>query len=161
MTSRATEEPMVLPSGNVVYGNWQDFPGQPPRFNVTREEGLSQDFLNSLDENPALTRNVGDGIGFLRKYLRGFENYQQEGTDIPERNIRTDFAQEQGGPLVERTLISGSPSFDLSVPDVPALGPETPAAMRRQQLQMLLPGHESRRQRAMEKYQRIFPFRGA
>jgi hypothetical protein len=100
-------------------------------------------------------------IGFLQEYRRGLSDYSQAGEQIPDLRLQNRYAQEQGGPLVERTLISGSPSFDLSVPDVPALGPETPAAMRRQQLQMLLPGHESRRQRAMEKYQRIFPFRGA
>jgi len=106
---------------------------------------------------PTVMANGGNGVRFLRKYLRGFQSYQQAGTDIPEESFRTDYGQEQGGPIFGETVIAGSPSFDLTVPDIPALGPETPASMRRRQLEMLMPGHETRR-RAGEKYNKIFPF---
>ena len=65
---------------------------------------------------PTAMANGGDGVGFLREYLRGFENYQQEGTDIPERDIRTDYAQEQGGPLVARTIRYSPPNAILKTP---------------------------------------------
>jgi len=101
MTTQATEEPMVLSSGKVVYGNWQEFPGQPPRFNVTREVGLSQDFLNSLNNNTVPTRkaNAGDGISFLRDYLRG-----------------TDYDQEEDDSLVARTIRYSPPNAILKTP---------------------------------------------
>lgn len=98
-------------------------------------------------------------LGFLQSYARGIEDYSQEGDDIPDIRLQNKYAQESGGPLVEQTLISGSPSFDLSVPDIPALGPETPNSMRRRQLEMLMPGHELRRRSAGEKYNKMFPFR--
>lgn len=86
-----------------------------------------------------------NALGFLQAYKSGLQN---------------KYAQEFGGPLVEENLISRSPSFDLSVPDVPSLGPEVPDAMKRRQLEMLMPGHELRRRSAGEKYNRMFPFRG-
>ncbi len=65
---------------------------------------------------PTAMANGGDGVGFLREYLRGFENYQQEGTDIPERGIRTDYAQEQEGPLVARTIRYSPPNAIIKAP---------------------------------------------
>jgi hypothetical protein len=53
------------------------------------------------------------GVGFLRSYLRGFEDYSQAGTDIPDLRLQEKYGQEQGGPLVSEQLISGSPSFDI------------------------------------------------
>jgi hypothetical protein len=100
-------------------------------------------------------------IGFLQSYAKGMEDYQQSGDDIDDLHLQSKYIRGFGGPLVQETLISGSPSFDLSVPDTPALGPETPDSMRRRQLEMLLPGHELRRRSAGEKYNKIFPFRGA
>ena len=52
-----------------------------------------------------------DGVGFLREYLRGFQSYQQAGTDIPSRKVRTDYGQEQAGPLVSEQLISMDPEL--------------------------------------------------
>lgn len=101
------------------------------------------------------------GLGFLQSYISGAEDYSQESKNIPDfPNFRFQnrYAQESGGPLIGKTLISGTPSFDMSVPDIPALGPETPASMRRQQLEMLMPGHSERRKRGA-KYNEIFPFR--
>lgn len=48
------------------------------------------------------------GIGFLQSYLRGRQDYSQMGTDIPSRKYETEYAQEQGGPLVGQQMISGS-----------------------------------------------------
>lgn len=98
-------------------------------------------------------------LGFLKSYSRGMSDYSQAGEMIPDLRMQNRYAQEAGGPLVQENLISGSPSFDLSVPDIPALGPETPASMRRQQLEMLMPGFTERARRAREKYSNIM--RGA
>lgn len=61
------------------------------------------------DQNPAL--------GYLQQYVRGFEDYSQAGSDIPSLRLQDKYAQEQGGPLVDQTLISASPSFDIP-PDI-------------------------------------------
>jgi|688.fasta_scaffold429388_2 hypothetical protein len=100
-----------------------------------------------------------NAIGFLQEYVKAKRGYSQQSTDprIPTYGIQEGMAQELGGPLFQETLISGSPSFDLSVPDIPALGPETPEPMRRQQFEMLMPGHLERRKRG-GKYNKIFPF---
>lgn len=95
-------------------------------------------------------------LGFLQSYRRGMSDYSQAGESIPDMRLQDKYAQEFGGPLVQENLISGTPSFDLSVPDVPALGPETPAHMRRQQLEMLMPGFSERAKKAKEKYGNIF-----
>ena len=98
-----------------------------------------------------------NALGFLQAYKKGMSDYSQAGKGIDDLHLQSKYAKEFGGPLVQENLISGSPSFDLSVPDIPALGPETPSSMRRRQLEMLMPGHEMRR-RAGEKYNKIFPF---
>ncbi len=109
---------------------------------------------------PVQLGDGGNAIGFLQQYVKGKQGYSQQSTDprIPTYGIQEGYAQELGGPLFQETLISGSPSFDLSVPDIPSLGPETPETMRRQQLEMLMPGHLERRKRGKE-YNKIFPFR--
>ena len=98
-----------------------------------------------------------NALGFLEAYKKGVFDYSQAGKGIDDLHLQSKYAKEFGGTLVQENLISGSPSFDLSVPDIPALGPETPSSMRRRQLEMLMPGHETRR-RAGEKYNQIFPF---
>jgi hypothetical protein len=50
---------------------------------------------------PAVMANGGDGIGFLREYLRGF---------------RTDYGQEQGGPLIGRTIRYTPPNAIIKTP---------------------------------------------
>jgi len=102
-----------------------------------------------------------NALGFLQAYTSGMSDYSQSGDVIPDLRLQNKYAQEFGGPLVEENVISGSPSFDLFEPDVPALGPETPASMRRQQLEMLMPGHNQRRKDAIRKYNLTNPFRGA
>jgi len=58
-------------------------------------------------------------LGHLHKYVAGMNQYQQYGTDIPNFGMQTNYAQQAGGPLVGRTLVAGSPSFDLSYPKIP------------------------------------------
>ena len=52
-------------------------------------------------------------IGFLQTYIRGKQDYQQAGTDIPDFRLQNQYAQELGGPLMEQT-IAGAPSFDIN-----------------------------------------------
>lgn len=56
-------------------------------------------------------------IGFLQQYVKGMQDYSQAGEGIPDLRLQDKYAQESGGPLVGETLISGSPSFDLT-PDI-------------------------------------------
>lgn len=65
---------------------------------------------------PAALGNGGNSIGFLQQYLRGFNDYQQAGTDIPSRRIQNQYGQESGGPLINQTLISRDPSFKINEP---------------------------------------------
>ena len=66
--------------------------------------------------------------GFLQQYVAGMNRYQQSGTDIPALNVQTDFARERGGPLLQQTLISKNPSFDLLPTEPDYTGPELPGA---------------------------------
>jgi hypothetical protein len=65
--------------------------------------------MNSFDSNP--------GAGFLKQYVRGYNDYSQAGTDIPSGRIQNNYAQESGGPLQGQTLISSDPSFQI-YPDI-------------------------------------------
>jgi hypothetical protein len=56
-------------------------------------------------------------VGFLQSYAKGMEDYQQSGDVIPDLRLQNKYAQEFGGPLVQESLISGSPSFDIP-PDI-------------------------------------------
>lgn len=68
---------------------------------------------------PMQLGNGGNSVGFLQQYIRGFNDYQQAGENIPAQHYQTQYGQEQGGPLISETLISGSPSFDLTYPKIP------------------------------------------
>lgn len=100
---------------------------------------------------------TGKPEGYFRQELEGKRSYAQTGTDIPDFGIGQQYEQREGGPIFGETVIAGNPSFDILDRDIPALGPETPASMRRRQLEMLMPGHLERRKRG-EKYNKIFPF---
>ena len=52
-------------------------------------------------------------VGFLQTYIKGMQDYQQAGTDIPDFRLQNQYAQELGGPLMEQT-IAGAPSFDIN-----------------------------------------------
>jgi hypothetical protein len=57
-------------------------------------------------------------IGFLQAYTQGFNDYSQAGTDIPSLRMQDRYAQETGGPLLNQSLISATPSFDTMGPDI-------------------------------------------
>lgn len=57
------------------------------------------------------------GLGYLQSYVKGFEDYSQQGTNIPSLRMQDKYAQESGGPLFGQTSISANPSFDV-VPDI-------------------------------------------
>jgi hypothetical protein len=61
-----------------------------------------------MGDNDFPTVMGNQGMGFLQSYLRGRQNYSQIGTDISGRQYETEYAQEQGGPLVGQQMISGS-----------------------------------------------------
>jgi hypothetical protein len=65
---------------------------------------------------PAVMANGGDGAGFLREYLRGFQSYKQAGTDIPDFGVEKQYGQEQGGPLMSRTIQYTPPNAILKTP---------------------------------------------
>jgi hypothetical protein len=62
-----------------------------------------------MGDNDFPTVMGNQGMGFLQSYLRGRQNYSQIGTDIPGRQYETEYAQEQGGPLVSEQVISSLP----------------------------------------------------
>jgi hypothetical protein len=61
-------------------------------------------------------------VGFLQQYVRGMNDFSQEGTDIPSLRLQDQYAQESGGPLIGQQLISSTPSFDLN--EKPLIDPE-------------------------------------
>jgi hypothetical protein len=54
--------------------------------------------------------------GFVAR--RGSSRYAQSGTDIPDFQLSSEYNQQMGGPLFDKTTIAGSPSFDLMGPDI-------------------------------------------
>lgn len=67
---------------------------------------------------PAVLGGSNPAVAFLHQYTRGFDDYSQAGTNIPAMRLQSKYAQEKGGPLVNTTEISSSPSFDLMGPDI-------------------------------------------
>jgi hypothetical protein len=61
-------------------------------------------------------------LGFLKAYTRGATDYSQSGDLVPDLRLQEKYAQEEGMPFSEQTLISGSPSFDLRYPKMPGMG---------------------------------------
>jgi len=43
-------------------------------------------------------------LGFLQEYVSGMQDYSQAGEGIPDLGVRQEYEQEQGGPLVARTI---------------------------------------------------------
>ena len=65
---------------------------------------------NSMASNPA---------GYLQMYVQGMREHEQAGTDIPDFRVQQEYAQEQGGPLLQNYEVSGNPSFDVNMPYIP------------------------------------------
>lgn len=61
-------------------------------------------------------------VGFLQQYVRGMNDFSQEGTDIPSLRLQDQYAQESGGPLVGQQLISSTPSFEIN--EKPSINPD-------------------------------------
>ena len=57
-------------------------------------------------------------IGFLQQYVSGMQDYSQAGEDIPDLGIREEYAQEQGGPLVARTIRYTPPNAIIKAPHI-------------------------------------------
>jgi len=103
-------------------------------------------FLLSFFPQVPMTRKPE---GYFREELEGSRSYAQTGTDIPDFGIGQQYGQREGGPIFGETVVAGNPSFDILDRDIPALGPETPAYMRRKQLEMLIPGFSERARNAV------------
>lgn len=61
-------------------------------------------------------------VGFLQQYVRGMNDFSQEGTDIPSLRLQDQYAQESGGPLIGQQLISSTPSFEID--EKPSIDPD-------------------------------------
>jgi len=63
--------------------------------------------------------NLKNPIGYLQSYVQGMGAYGQKGPDIPDFRVQQEYAQQQGGPLLENYKVSGNPSFDVNMPYIP------------------------------------------
>lgn len=65
-------------------------------------------------------------VGFLQQYLEGMNQYQQVGSDIPSFGLRTDYAQQAGGPLVAESKSFEIPGArtKLTYPVLPSEDPD-------------------------------------
>lgn len=89
-----------------------------------RDEFVPQDWQRKLfprqpeDQKPGEQGPVkkADGLGYLQEYVAGMNQYQQAGTDVPDFGVRSDYAQEQGGPLVSRTIRYSPPNAIIKAP---------------------------------------------
>lgn len=73
-------------------------------------------YYNYPDQPFTSRSNEDQAIGYLREYVDGMRRYEQSGTDIPDFNVRTDYEQEQGGPLVSRTIRYSPPNAIIRAP---------------------------------------------
>lgn len=65
---------------------------------------------------PMQLGNGGNSVGFLQQYIRGFNDYQQAGENIPAQHFQTQYGQEQGGPLISRTIKYSPPNAIIKAP---------------------------------------------
>lgn len=65
-------------------------------------------------------------VGFLQQYLEGMNQYQQTGPSIPSFGLRTDYAQQAGGPLVAESKSFEIPGAKtkLTYPVLPSENPD-------------------------------------
>ena len=62
---------------------------------------------NQMASNPA---------GYLQMCVQGMRGHEQAGTGIPNFRVQQEYAQQEGGPLMQNYEVSGNPSFDLKMP---------------------------------------------
>jgi hypothetical protein len=113
------EGPLGLPT--VRYYNYPDFGHRPGHYSPQEEQGTRDLVFRpgiDSDESETLEDRNNKAIGHLREYVNGMQNYEQSGTDIPDFNVRTDYAQKQGGPLVSRTIRYSPPNAILKTPHI-------------------------------------------
>jgi hypothetical protein len=67
---------------------------------------MDNDFPMITKDGPA--KNAA-GLGYLQEYIAGMNRYQQAGADVPDFGVQTDYAQQEGGPLVGQTVAQGIP----------------------------------------------------
>lgn len=101
---------------------------------------------NQMASNPA---------GYLQMYVQGMREHEQAGTGIPNFRVQQEYAQQEGGPLMQNYEVSGNPSFDVKMPYIPGgqsfegIPNATPEMLRRlQQKKQANPGG-----------QKLFPIR--
>jgi len=58
------------------------------------------------------------GIGYLQEYVAGMNRYEQGGSDVPNFGVRSDYEQEQSGPLVARTIRYTPPNAIIKAPHI-------------------------------------------
>lgn len=57
-------------------------------------------------------------LGFLQEYISGMQDYSQAGEGIPDLGVRQEYKQEQGGPLVARTIRYSPPNAIIKAPHI-------------------------------------------
>lgn len=69
-------------------------------------------------DNDFPTKLGGDKntVGFLQQYVSGMQDYSQTGENIPDLGVRQEYEQEQGGPLISRTIRYTPPNAIIKVP---------------------------------------------
>jgi len=55
-------------------------------------------------------------VGFLQQYVKGMQDYSQSGEGIPDFGVQEQYGQEQGGPLISRTIRYSPPNAILKTP---------------------------------------------
>lgn len=65
---------------------------------------------------PAQFGGKNNAIGFLQQYASGMQDYSQAGENIPDFGVKEEYAQEQGGPLISRTIRYSPPNAILKTP---------------------------------------------
>ena len=94
---------------------------------------------NSMASNPA---------GYLQMYVQGMREYEQAGTGIRDFRVQKEYAQEEGGPLMQSYEVSGNPSFEI---EKPGYGPQVPDHLMMPVLERRYPGTLDRIQRLKDK----------
>jgi len=128
MTIQATYETQVMPDGTWVEGNWSDYPGAPPKFNVYRKGGISLSDLGigsnanfnqvPLDYGQEKAKEL---LGRYKDMLLTSSEPNWEFDDDPEEmspalQLENEYAKQFGGPLISRTIRYSPPNAILKTP---------------------------------------------
>lgn len=100
---------------------YYNYPDQPFSYRPGEDQGVRDLVFRpgiDSDEIETLEDKNNRTIGYLQEYVDGMRRYEQSGTDIPDFKVRSDYAQEQGGPLVGRTIRYSPPNAILKTPHI-------------------------------------------